>query len=326
MLEDTGLQSLPTTDGPTETPTTDAHVCANGPIFHLSPGPVQPPQSFYYELDRPGCDTRAPCGVICTARAWLVYRTKAAAAVRSACGLGASPAPSLWVSARAAPRARKYRRAARLGCSGARWSRRSSTAAAMGFIRGHRAQVTTNNRRYHLFWAPVYRRSTGIQAKHGCSSRRLGYIQVFWRPRGGDFAKPPPPGTADPVLAPRSPRRGRESILWRSGPNPISPSCVHAARAVPHAPCGPCSIPTDENCLELELELELKTEKLSEFRRTTGEWRPTNELNKAHAKKNWLPRMGHNKPRAPKPSPGLCVLRPRFQTTDRMISNNSRTW
>jgi hypothetical protein len=29
LLEDTGLQSRPTTDGPTETPTTDAHVCAN---------------------------------------------------------------------------------------------------------------------------------------------------------------------------------------------------------------------------------------------------------------------------------------------------------
>jgi hypothetical protein len=41
----TGLQSRPTTDGSTETPTTDAHVCANGPIFHLCPGPVQPPQS-----------------------------------------------------------------------------------------------------------------------------------------------------------------------------------------------------------------------------------------------------------------------------------------
>jgi hypothetical protein len=35
LLEDTGLQSRPTTDGSTETPTTDAHVCANGPISHL---------------------------------------------------------------------------------------------------------------------------------------------------------------------------------------------------------------------------------------------------------------------------------------------------
>jgi hypothetical protein len=35
LLEDTGLQSRPTTDGSTETPTTDAHVCANGPVFHL---------------------------------------------------------------------------------------------------------------------------------------------------------------------------------------------------------------------------------------------------------------------------------------------------
>jgi hypothetical protein len=60
LLEDTGLQSRPITDGSTETPTTDAqHVCANGPIFHMSPGPDQPPQSFNYELDRPGCDTRS---------------------------------------------------------------------------------------------------------------------------------------------------------------------------------------------------------------------------------------------------------------------------
>jgi hypothetical protein len=72
LLEDTGLQSRPTTDGSTETPTTNAHVCANGPISHLCPGPVQPPQSFNYELDRPGCDTRAPCGVICLLQpAWI---------------------------------------------------------------------------------------------------------------------------------------------------------------------------------------------------------------------------------------------------------------
>jgi hypothetical protein len=48
------------TGGPTETPTTDAHVCASGPISHLLPGPVQPPQSQSpnYVLDRPSCDTR----------------------------------------------------------------------------------------------------------------------------------------------------------------------------------------------------------------------------------------------------------------------------
>jgi hypothetical protein len=44
---------------------------------------------------------------------------------------------------------RKYRRAARLGCNGARWSTRSSTAATTGFVRGHRAPGTTNNRRLH---------------------------------------------------------------------------------------------------------------------------------------------------------------------------------
>jgi hypothetical protein len=58
LLEDTGLQSRPTTDGSTETPNADAHVCADGPISLLFPGPDQPPQSFNYELDRPGCDTR----------------------------------------------------------------------------------------------------------------------------------------------------------------------------------------------------------------------------------------------------------------------------
>jgi hypothetical protein len=72
LLEDTGLQSRPTTDGSTETPTTDAHVCANGPIFHLCPGPVQPPQSSNYKLDMPGCDAPAPCGVLCLLQpAWI---------------------------------------------------------------------------------------------------------------------------------------------------------------------------------------------------------------------------------------------------------------
>jgi hypothetical protein len=48
----------PTAPSAIEIPTTDAHVCANGPIFHLCPGPVQPHQSSNYELDRPGCDNR----------------------------------------------------------------------------------------------------------------------------------------------------------------------------------------------------------------------------------------------------------------------------
>jgi hypothetical protein len=69
--------------------------------------------------------------------------------IGSACGLGASPAPGLREPARAAPRMRKYRRAARLGCNGARWSTRSSTAVTTDFVRGHRAPVTTNNRRLH---------------------------------------------------------------------------------------------------------------------------------------------------------------------------------
>jgi hypothetical protein len=43
------------------------------------------------------------------------YRTREAAGIGCDCGLGASPTPGLRESARAAPRARKYRRAARLG-------------------------------------------------------------------------------------------------------------------------------------------------------------------------------------------------------------------
>jgi hypothetical protein len=49
------------------------------------------------------------------------YRTRAAAGIGSACGPGAGPTPDLRESARDAPRMRKYRRAARLGCNGAQW-------------------------------------------------------------------------------------------------------------------------------------------------------------------------------------------------------------
>jgi hypothetical protein len=57
--------------------------------------------------------------------------------------------PCLREPARDVPHMRKYRRAARLGCNGARWPTRSSTAVTTGFVRGHRAPVTTNNRRLH---------------------------------------------------------------------------------------------------------------------------------------------------------------------------------
>jgi hypothetical protein len=41
-------------------------------LYETGPSPVQPPQSSNYELDRPGCDTRAPCGVICLLQpAWI---------------------------------------------------------------------------------------------------------------------------------------------------------------------------------------------------------------------------------------------------------------
>jgi hypothetical protein len=45
-----------------------------------------------------------------------LYRARAAAGTGSTCGPGANPAPDLRESARDAPRVRKYRRAARLGC------------------------------------------------------------------------------------------------------------------------------------------------------------------------------------------------------------------
>jgi hypothetical protein len=48
----------------------------------------------------------------------LLTRARAAAGMGSACRSGASPAPAPRGSARAAPRARKYSRAARPGCNG----------------------------------------------------------------------------------------------------------------------------------------------------------------------------------------------------------------
>jgi hypothetical protein len=56
---------------------------------------------------------------------WAVckmYRIRAVAGIGSACGVGANPTPDLREPARAAPRTRKYRRAARLGCNGAQRS------------------------------------------------------------------------------------------------------------------------------------------------------------------------------------------------------------
>jgi hypothetical protein len=141
LLEDTGLQSRPTTDGSIEIPTTDARVtCANGPISHLSPPPDREPQ-------------RTPQG-ISTRQARLCLKKNQSGSCLH------------WYRRRLRPRrqpgqrasgsrlamhrhTRKYRRAARLGCNGARWPTRSSTAATTGFVRGHRAPVTTNNRRLH---------------------------------------------------------------------------------------------------------------------------------------------------------------------------------
>jgi hypothetical protein len=74
LLEDTGLQSRPTTNGSTEAPTTDAHVCANGLISHLF-------QTFQVQTSLLKASTTnltgpvatpAPCGVICLLQpAWI---------------------------------------------------------------------------------------------------------------------------------------------------------------------------------------------------------------------------------------------------------------
>jgi hypothetical protein len=56
LLEDTGLQSRSATDGSTEAPTADAHVCAHGPT-----GLLEAPTA---NLTGPVIVTPAPCGVI----------------------------------------------------------------------------------------------------------------------------------------------------------------------------------------------------------------------------------------------------------------------
>jgi hypothetical protein len=78
-----------------------------------------------------------------------IYRIRAAAGIGSTCGLGASPTPDLRESARAVPTYAQIPP----GCtprlqwgSIVAWS---STAVITGFVRGHRAPVTTNNRRAH---------------------------------------------------------------------------------------------------------------------------------------------------------------------------------
>jgi hypothetical protein len=77
-----------------------------------------------------------------------------ASGMGGACGPpGASSTPDLppasgrRVSARDVPHMRKYRRAARLGCSGARWSPgvRQSAVATAGFVRGNRAPAVSSH-------------------------------------------------------------------------------------------------------------------------------------------------------------------------------------
>jgi hypothetical protein len=78
-----------------------------------------------------------------------ITRAVAVAGIGSACGLGASPAPDIRESARAAPTHTQIPP----GCTPPlQWApvvAWSSTAVTTGFVRGHRAPVTTNNRRAH---------------------------------------------------------------------------------------------------------------------------------------------------------------------------------
>jgi hypothetical protein len=86
------------------------------------------------------------------ARLFPMHRARAAAGIGGTCGPGASPAPGPRESARASPRARTITHIPP-GCTPRlQWGSavaRSSTAATAGFVRGHRAPVTTNNRRTH---------------------------------------------------------------------------------------------------------------------------------------------------------------------------------
>jgi hypothetical protein len=76
LLEDTGLQPRPTTDGSIEIPTTDAHACANGTISHLFSKLVFQVQSSLLRAPTTNLTgpvaTPTPCGVICHLQpAWI---------------------------------------------------------------------------------------------------------------------------------------------------------------------------------------------------------------------------------------------------------------
>jgi hypothetical protein len=92
LLEDTGLQSRPTTDGSTETPTTDPHVCVKtvqspaclqqapglpGPRARQQPSLLRAPTT---NLRGPAA-TPAPCGVIC----YMLFATGVDKAVLTRC-------------------------------------------------------------------------------------------------------------------------------------------------------------------------------------------------------------------------------------------------
>jgi hypothetical protein len=124
---------------PGQGPTGAGQRCLHGCSTH----PQAPPGC----TPRPDCEPRLQCGSVVDTKfdssnhgrallkdtGLLQSRMPCSQAkmYKKACGPGrpACLALDLRLSARDAPRMRKYRRASRLDCNGARWSTRSSTAA-----------------------------------------------------------------------------------------------------------------------------------------------------------------------------------------------------
>jgi hypothetical protein len=103
----------------------------------------------------------APYPYLSGLREWPAQPAASTAAARA----GSRPAT------RDAPRMRKSRRAARPDCNGARRSTRSSTAVATGFIRGHRAPATTNNRFTRQNGWEAHRHGISAVLHCGCAAR-----------------------------------------------------------------------------------------------------------------------------------------------------------
>jgi hypothetical protein len=129
-------------------------------------------------------------------RPGLLCRARAAAGMGGACGLGASPASDLRESARAVPTYAQIPP----GCtprlqwgSVVAWS---SIAATAGFVRGHRAPVTTNNRRAHRDTdhrcTRMCKRPNLLPVSRSSQSRPLKLQLRTWQLTGPAVATPPP--------------------------------------------------------------------------------------------------------------------------------------